>query len=65
MITDLSYPHGHSVNNGIEPSLCSMAYTTVDDVAVIATQLGPGALLAEVDIEAAYYLTPRTPPSRP
>ena len=30
LITDLSYPPGQSVNEGIDPALCSMAYTTVD-----------------------------------
>ena len=31
---------------------CSLAYTTVDEVAVQAAGLGRGALLARVDIEA-------------
>ncbi len=30
LIVDLSFPEGHSVNDGIEPELCSMQYTSVD-----------------------------------
>ena len=33
IITDLSFPHGQSVNDGIDPSFCSLCYTTVDEVA--------------------------------
>ena len=32
-ITDLSYPPGNSVNNGIDPKLCSLQSTSIDDVA--------------------------------
>lgn len=61
LITDLSFPHGHSVNDGIEPALCSLSYTTVDEVARLVSQLGTGALLAKVDIESAYRLIPDRP----
>ena len=50
LITDLSFPHGHSVNDGIDPSLCSLAYTTVDDIAATVASLGVGTLLAKVDM---------------
>ena len=65
LITDLSYPHGHSVNDGIEPSLCSLSYTTIDEVASHVSRLGTGALLAKVDIESAYRLIPVHPQDRP
>ena len=65
LITDLSFPHGASVNDGIDPSLCSLAYTTVDEVAALIAKLGPGALLAKVDIESAYRLIPVHPQERP
>ena len=65
LITDLSFPQGHSVNDGIDPSLCSLAYTTVDDIAAVVAQLGKGALLAKVDIESAYRLIPVHPQDRP
>ena len=31
LIVDLSYPTGHSVNDGISPRLCSLHYVTIDD----------------------------------
>ena len=65
LITDLSYPHGQSVNDGIDPSLCSLMYATVDEVAEIVVKLGRGALLSKVDIESAYRLIPVHPQDRP
>ena len=65
LITDLSFPHGQSVNDGIDPSLCSLSYTTVDDIAAAVARLGTGALLAKVDIESAYRLIPVHPQDRP
>ena len=63
--TDLSYPPGKIVNDGIDPELCSLRYTTVDDVAMAAARLGQGTLMAKVDIEAAYRLVPVHPHDRP
>ena len=62
---DLSFPHGQSVNDDIDPSLCSLSYTTVDDIAAVVAQLGTGALLAKVDTESAYQLIPVHPQDRP
>ena len=31
LIVDLSYPAGSSVNDSIEPKLCSLHYTSVDE----------------------------------
>ena len=64
LITDLSFPSGKSVNDGIDPDLCSMAYTTVEEVAGQAARLGKGALLAKIDIESAYRLIPVHPQDR-
>ena len=61
LITDLSFPNGHSVNDGIDPGLCTLAYTTVDVVAGIVAKLGKGSLLGKIDIEAAYRLIPVHP----
>jgi len=47
LITDLSFPEGASVNDGIDPHLCSLQYTSVDRVARAAQSLGKGALLCE------------------
>ena len=65
LITDLSFPRGTSVNDDIDPSFCSLSYTTVDDIAAAVTALGAGALLAKVDIESAYRLIPVHPHDRP
>ena len=62
LITDLSFPEGTSINDGIRPELCSLTYTSVDRVARAAEQLGPGALLAKVD---TYRLVPVHPDERP
>ena len=56
LITDLSFPEGASVNDGIDPILCSLSYTTVEEVADLAAKWGKGALLAKVDIDSAYRL---------
>ena len=65
LITDLSFPHGLSVNDGIEPEYCSMSYVMVDEVATLVSELGEGALLAKVDIQSAYRLIPVHPQNRP
>ncbi len=65
LITDLSYPPAGCVNEGIEPDLCSLSYTTVDQIAERILHVGKGALLAKVDIEAAYRLIPVHPDNRP
>ena len=61
IITDLSFPAGRSVNDGIDPALCSLSYVSVDTVVSMVTALGPGSRLTKVDIEAAYRLVPVIP----
>ena len=61
LITDLSFPPERSVNDGIDPALCSLSYVSVDTVAAAAAEFGPGALMAKVDIESAYRLIPVHP----
>ena len=39
LITDLSAPKGFSVNDAIDPALCSLSYVTVDEVATVAMRL--------------------------
>ena len=65
LITDLSYPAGQSVNDGIDPDLCRLRYTTVDHVAEVVASYPPGTLLAKVDVESAYRLVPVHPLDRP
>ena len=35
LITDLLYPENASVNDAIDPSICSLTYTSVDEVAAL------------------------------
>ena len=56
LITDLSFPDGSSVNYAIDPSLCSLTYTSIEQVAEAAMKLGAGSLLAKIDIKSAYRL---------
>ena len=65
LITDLSHPPGSSVNDGIEPEICSLNYISVDQVAETAASYPPGALLAKIDIESAYRLVSVHPHDRP
>ena len=58
LITDLSYPEGASVNDGIRRDLCSLRYTSVEAVAAAAQRLGEGTLLAKLDIKSAYRFVP-------
>jgi len=64
LITDLSYPSGSSVNDAIDPHLCSLSYISVDQVAHRAMELGMGSLLAKTDIKSAYRLVPVHPEDR-
>ena len=64
LITDLSFPQGRSVNDGITAALTSLSYITVDSVTHMAQCLGQGSLLAKMDIEAAYRLVPVHPQDR-
>ena len=64
LITDLSFPEGKSVNDAIDPKLCSLKYITVDQVAKHAIALGEGSLIAKIDIKSAYRLIPVAPKDR-
>ena len=54
LIVDLSYPHCHSINDGISSELASVSYASVDD-AVQLTYLtaGKGLELAKLDLKQA------------
>ena len=64
LIVDLSHPEGKSVNDGISSDLCTLQYTRVDDVVRQLLQLGPGALMAKLDIKSAYRIVPVHPQDR-
>ena len=63
LIVDLSSPHGRSVNDGIDPALCSLEYVTVDLVADVVASF-PGSLLSKIDIRSAYRTVPVHPEDR-
>ena len=64
LIVDLSYPTGHSINDGISSPLCSLHYVTVDDAVSQILSLGRGCLLAKIDIKSAFRLLPVHPADR-
>ena len=47
LIMDLSFPEGASVNDAIDPVLCSLKYVTVNQVASKALHLGKSSLNAK------------------
>ena len=53
---DLSHLPGYSVNDGIEPELCSLAYASVVDAVAMITRLGRGIKLAKIYLEDAYRI---------
>lgn len=61
---DLSSPLERSVNDYIDPSLCSLSYASVDDAAAFVLKVGRGALLAKLDIKSAYRNIPIHPGDR-
>ena len=64
LIIDLSHPQGHSVNDNIPKTLCSLSYITVDNAIEKILELGPHTLLAKVDIKSAFRLLPVHPADR-
>ena len=54
LIVDLSSPSGNSVNDGIDPELCSLKYASVSQTAEMVGRFGKGALMAKIDLRAAY-----------
>ena len=63
MIHDLSYPKGDSVNSHMLPGASSVSYELLDDAVRLLHIIGPRALMAKADIEAAFRLVPIHPSS--
>ena len=53
---DLSAPRSCSVNNGIDSSLRSLQYASVDDAVDIILQLGRGTKLGKLELSNAYRM---------
>ena len=64
LILDLSHPEGASVNDGIEPDLCSLKYASIDDAVEVVLKKGKGTKLAKLDLESAYRMVPVHPQDR-
>ena len=64
LILDLSSPEGWSVNDGIDPDLCSLSYVSIEDAARAIVESGPGSKLAKIDIKNAYRIVPVHPEDR-
>jgi hypothetical protein len=61
LITNLSGPVGNSVNDHIDPALCSVLYDSFDHAISIIQTLGTGALLCKMDLSNAFRLLPIHP----
>ena len=58
MILHLSAPPDYSINDFISKEEFSLQYTSLDDAVRIVTTLGPGALMAKVDLKSAFRMVP-------
>ena len=61
LIHHLSYPSGDSVNDFIDPDLCSVQYTSFDEAVHMVQDLGRACLLGKSDIKSAFRLLPVSP----
>ena len=56
LIVDLSFLRGNSVDDGIEPGICSLRYTSVDEACKHVVARGRGTVLAKFDVEGVSTL---------
>ena len=61
LITNLSFPEGHSVNDYVDQTYCRVQYSKFDDAVNIIQRLGPSAYMAKADIKSAFNLCPIWP----
>ena len=61
LITDLSSPKGASVNDTIDPGICSLRYAALDQAVTLIKLCGSGAFLAKLDLRSAYRMVPIHP----
>ena len=61
LIHHLSFPSGDSVNDFIDPDLCSVQYTSFDEAVHLVQDLGRACLLGKSDIKSAFRLLPVSP----
>ena len=61
----LSGPTAPSVNDQTHRELTHVAYSSIEDAALLMHALGPGTQLAKTDIKEAYSIVPAHPQERP
>ena len=61
MILHLSAPLGSSGNDGIDKDQFPIQYSTVDEAISLVTSFGVGAVMAKVDLQAAFRMVPVSP----
>ena len=64
LIIDLSAPETQSVNDGIQPELCSLEYTKIGEAAKTINRMGPGTLVAKINSKSVYRIVPVHPADR-
>ena len=65
LIVDLSSPKGKSVNDCVEPELCSLQYLRLDEAVQQVARVEHRAMLAKMDVESAHRIIPVHPDDRP
>ena len=58
IIVNLSHPQNASVNDNLRRELTHVAYSSVEDAALLVHQLGRDTLMAKIDIQDAYRIIP-------
>ena len=61
LIHHLSFADGDSLNDFIDPELCSVKYTHFDEAIHMVQDMGHACLLGKLDIKMAYRLLPVSP----
>jgi hypothetical protein len=61
MIHHLSYPSGESINDYIDPAVCTVQYTSFDEAVNLVQELGRNCKLFKSDIKSAYRIIPIQP----
>ena len=64
LIVNLSHLDRRSVNNGVDPEMCSLTDVRMDDVMETLLDLCPGVELAKLDVKSAYRIVPVHPEGR-
>ena len=58
MITDLFSPRGRLINDFISGEEASITFNNFDSVVNIVVKIGPGALMAKLDVKSAFRICP-------